>query len=422
MVDLIARAAGHLGLAPEGLAEALAEALARLDARIARQLDTITGHPAFRALEGAWRGLEWFIHETSEDPLLRVRVLNMARDELGPAADGGPARRWRQAPLARKLYFAPLRPEGVPFALVILDTAIEGGPAEMALLGNLARLSAACQAPLVANAGNGLFWGEDTAEFFAGGLFGEGQILAQRDPDWKALRKAPESAFVTLCLPKIRIRTEARPSAPPAWICAAFALGACIARSSSTYGLPGRCTGIEEGRFALDDAADPPVEHPIGDRRQADLARVGFTAVWWRVDTRVSAFLSGASLHDPPRHPDERQTAAARLRAQLPYLLPACRLGHYVMKMAAGWSGPQTGPQTDAGSFEAHVRAWLDALVEPNFRDRRADQRAAKPLRHAEFHLSPGSSIARLAIGLDHPTEIDDLTVDLEIPLLFPPH
>src|SRR4051812_42450264 len=59
---------------------------AEIDRALSAQLSAILHHPDFRRLEATWRGLTYLVMNTETDERLKLRVLNVGRPELGPAA------------------------------------------------------------------------------------------------------------------------------------------------------------------------------------------------------------------------------------------------------------------------------------------------------------------------------------------------
>ena len=59
---------------------------AALDRKLTEQLNQILHHPAFQELEGAWRGLHHLVNNTETDEMLKIRVMNISKKELGAHA------------------------------------------------------------------------------------------------------------------------------------------------------------------------------------------------------------------------------------------------------------------------------------------------------------------------------------------------
>jgi predicted component of type VI protein secretion system len=57
--------------------------IASLDQKISEQLNQVLHHPDFQQLEGAWRGLHYLVNNTETDEMLKIKVFNISKKELG---------------------------------------------------------------------------------------------------------------------------------------------------------------------------------------------------------------------------------------------------------------------------------------------------------------------------------------------------
>jgi len=57
--------------------------IAQLDKKLTEQINLILHHPDFQKLEGAWRGLSYLVNNTETDEMLKIRVFNISKNELG---------------------------------------------------------------------------------------------------------------------------------------------------------------------------------------------------------------------------------------------------------------------------------------------------------------------------------------------------
>jgi type VI secretion system protein ImpC len=57
--------------------------IAEIDAKLTEQINHIMHHEDFRKLEGAWRGLHHLVNNTETDEMLKIRVMNITKKELG---------------------------------------------------------------------------------------------------------------------------------------------------------------------------------------------------------------------------------------------------------------------------------------------------------------------------------------------------
>ena len=57
--------------------------IAELDKKLTEQINLILHHEDFQKLEGAWRGLHYLVNNTETDEMLKIRVMNISKKDLG---------------------------------------------------------------------------------------------------------------------------------------------------------------------------------------------------------------------------------------------------------------------------------------------------------------------------------------------------
>ena len=57
--------------------------IAEIDKKLSQQVNAILHHADFQQLESAWRGLHYMVNNTETDEMLKIRVMNMSKNELG---------------------------------------------------------------------------------------------------------------------------------------------------------------------------------------------------------------------------------------------------------------------------------------------------------------------------------------------------
>src|SRR5262247_3660340 len=57
--------------------------IAELDKKLTEQVNLILHHEEFQKLEGAWRGLSYLVNNTETDEMLKIRVMNVSKKDLG---------------------------------------------------------------------------------------------------------------------------------------------------------------------------------------------------------------------------------------------------------------------------------------------------------------------------------------------------
>jgi type VI secretion system protein ImpC len=181
-----------------------AELIARVDEATGAHMRAILHHPAFQAVEAAWRGLFLLTRRLDTDEGLQLFLLDASKEEL--AADLGAPEDLRTSGSYKLLVEQAVGTSGAAPWAVFVGNYTFGPTAEDALL--LARLGLVAQsagAPFVAAAESR--------------LFGCASLAAAPDPDdwqdsaspeawpvWEALRRAPQAAYLGLAAPRFLLR------------------------------------------------------------------------------------------------------------------------------------------------------------------------------------------------------------------------
>src|SRR5262245_39878080 len=57
--------------------------IAEIDKKLTDQVNLILHHERFQQVEGSWRGLNHLINNTETDEMLKIRVMNISKKDLG---------------------------------------------------------------------------------------------------------------------------------------------------------------------------------------------------------------------------------------------------------------------------------------------------------------------------------------------------
>src|SRR5436190_11223410 len=127
--------------------------IAEIDRKLSEQINLIIHHEDFKNLEGTWRGLHHLVNNTETDEMLKIRVLNISKNDLKKALKKFEGVAWDQSPLFKKLYDEEYStPGGAPYGCVIGDYYFDHSPEDVKMLGNICQISAAMHAPFIAGA------------------------------------------------------------------------------------------------------------------------------------------------------------------------------------------------------------------------------------------------------------------------------
>ena len=123
-------------------------------------------------------------------------------------------------------------------------------------------------------------------------------------------------------------------------------------------GLPVHNFYTDEGDIAM----KCPTEVPITDRREKELADLGFVPLVHCKDTDYAAFFSVQSAQKPKLYDTDSANANARLSTQIPYIMAVSRFAHYLKAMMRDKIGSFMS-RTDAEIF---LNRWITKYVVPD--------------------------------------------------------
>src|SRR5580693_5414564 len=135
--------------------------VAEIDRKLAEQINLIIHNTQFQALESSWRGLHYLINNTETDEMLKIKVFNISKKELGKTLKRYKGTAWDQSPIFKKMYeeeYGQLG--GEPYGCLVGDYYFDHSPPDVALLGGIAQVAAAAHAPFI-TAANSTLMGMD---------------------------------------------------------------------------------------------------------------------------------------------------------------------------------------------------------------------------------------------------------------------
>jgi type VI secretion system protein ImpC len=266
---------------------------------------------------------------------------------------------------------------------------------------------------------------------------------------WKSFRQSEDSRYVGLCLPHILMRmpygkagatvdafnyeegVDGTEHSKYLWGNAAWALGARLTNAFARYGWCASIRGVEGGglveglpthNFTTDDgdiALKCPTESPITDRREKELADLGFVPLVHCKNTDYAAFFSVQSAQKAKLYDKDAANANARLSTQLPYILAVSRFAHYLKAMMRD----KIGSFMSRKECENFLNQWILLYVVGND-EVSAEVKARRPLRDARIEVMevPGKPGAYRAIAFLKPHfQLDELSISLRLVADLPP-
>lgn len=418
--------------------------IAQIDKKLTEQINLVLHHPDFQKLEGTWRGLHYLVNNTETDEMLKIRVMNISKNELGKTLKKFKGTAWDQSPMFKKLYEEEYGQfGGEPFGCLMGDYHFDHSPQDVELLNQIAKISAASHAPFITGLAPSALqmdsWSELANPRDLTKIFSTPEYAA-----WRSLRESDDSKYIGMAMPRFLSRlpygaktdpveefdfeedTEAANSANYTWSNAAYAMATNINRSFKLYGWCSRIRGIESGgaveglpvhTFPTDDGGVDmkcPTEIAISDRREAELAKSGFMPLIHKKNSDFAAFIGAQSLHKPAEYDDPDATANANLAARLPYLFATCRFAHYLKCIVRD----KIGSFKERSDMERWLNDWILNYVDGDPANSSESTKAKKPLAAAEVVVeevegNPGYYSSKFFLRPHY--QLEGLTVSLRL-------
>jgi type VI secretion system protein ImpC len=421
--------------------------IAQIDALLSRQLNAVLHHEEFQRLEGSWRGLHYFVHQSETGQLLKVRVLNVPKKDLLRDMERAPE--FDQSALFKKVYEEEFGTfGGAPFGALIGDYEFGRHPQDIALLEKVSNVAAAAHAPFISAASPELLnWDNFTEMANPRDL---AKIFSTPDyAKWQSFRDSEDSRYVGLCLPHILMRLPYGPETTPVedfnfredvdgtdhskylWGNAAYAFGTRLTEAFAKHHWCAAIRGVEGGglvqglpthTFKTDDgdvALKCPTEIAITDRREKELSDLGLIPLVHCKNTDYAAFFGAQSAQKAKLYNTDAANANARLSTQIQYIMATSRFAHYLKAMMRD----KIGSFMSRADCETFLNKWIADYVTT---DPEANQetKAKRPLSDARIDVVEiaGKPGCYKAVAFLKPHfQLDELTVSLRLVAELPP-
>ena len=423
--------------------------IAAIDKKLSEQINLVLHHDDFQKLESAWRGLHHLVSHTETDEMLKIRVMNISKQDLGKTLKRYKGTNWDQSPLFKRLYEEEYGQfGGEPFGCLVGDYFFDQTAPDVELLGEMAKICAAGHAPFIAGAAPTVMqmdsWQELANPRDLTKIFTTPEYAA-----WRSLRESDDARYLGLAMPRFLARAPYGARTNPVeafdfeedtgsaehgrytWANAAYAMAVNINRSFKEYGWCSRIRGIESGgaveglpthSFPTDDGGVDmkcPTEIAISDRREAELAKNGFMPLVHRKNSDLAAFIGAQSLQKPAEYDDPDATANANLAARLPYLFATCRFAHYLKCIVRD----KIGGFKERADMQRWLQDWILNYVDGDPEHSSEDTKARKPLAAAEVIVeevegNPGYYTSKFFLRPHY--QLEGLTVSLRLVTKLP--
>ena len=418
--------------------------IAEIDKKLSEQVNAIMHNAEFQQLESAWRGLHYLVNNTETDEMLKIKVMNISKNDLGKTLKRYKGTAWDQSPIFKRIYEEEFGQfGGNPFGCLVGDYYFDQSPPDVELLGEMAKVSAAALAPFIAAASPTVMqmnsWQELANPRDLTKIFGTPEYAG-----WRSLRESDDSRYLALAMPRFLSRLPYGAKTSPVeefnfeeetgggdhskytWTNAAYAMATNITRSFKTYGWCSRIRGIESGgaveglpthTFPSDDGGVDmkcPTEIAISDRREAELAKNGFMPLVHRKNSDFAAFIGAQSLQKPAEYDDPDASANANLSTRLQYMFACCRFAHYLKCIGRD----KVGSFKERSDMEKWLNNWIMNYVDGDPANSSETVKAQKPLAAAEVTVeedpaNPGYYSSKFFLRPHY--QLEGLTVSLRL-------
>ncbi len=308
--------------------KSIATIIEQIDFKLTEQIKLILSHPEFQKLESSAR-MEHLVYNTETDEKLKIRFMNLSKDELRKNMKRYKGIAWDQSPMFKKLYEAEYgQLGGEPYGCIIADYYFDHTPPDVDLLGSIAKVAASAHAPFIAGASPSVLQMDSWQELANPRDLTKIVTQNLEYAPWNSLRKSEDSRYIGLTMPRFLSRLPYGAKTNPVdefdfeedadgadhskyvWSNAAYAMGVNINRSFKHYGWCTLIRGVESGgavenlpchTFPTDDGGVDmkcPTEIAISDRREAELAKNGFIPLIHRKNSDYAAFIGAQSLQN----------------------------------------------------------------------------------------------------------------------------
>lgn len=421
--------------------------IAAIDKVLSEQLSTVMHNESFQKLEASWRGLHYLVNKSETGTGLKIKMLNVNKKDLLKDFKG--AAEFDQSALFKKIYEEEYGTfGGAPFGAIIGDYEFGNHPEDLYMLEEVSHVAAAAHAPFLSAASAGMF-----------GLDSFTELSKPRDlakvfdstefAKWKSFRNSEDARYVGLTMPHVLGRLPYGANTVPVeafnfeedvsgkehnrylWVNAAYSLGTRMTEAFSKHGWCTAIRGVEGGgmveglpthTFTTDDgevALKCPTEIAITDRREKELADLGFIPLVHCKGTDYAAFFSTQSVQKPKQYDTDAANANSRLSTQLQYIMATSRFAHYLKSMARD----KIGSFMSKSECDSFLNRWIQNYVLVN--DNAGQEMKAKfPLREARVDVSevPGKPGYYRAVAFLRPHfQLEGLTASLRMVADLPP-
>lgn len=418
--------------------------IAQLDQLISAQVDEILHHEQFQSIESLWRSLHYLIERTDFRANNKIELLDVDKQALIDDFEDSPE--VTQSALYQHVYVNEYdTPGGEPFAALISPYEFTAGAMDVALLRNIAKVSAAAHCPFIGNVGAAFFGKHDMGEVVAINDI-ENYMERAEYIRWNAFRETEDARYVGLTLPKFLLRLPYGEDNPVRtfsyqeqvagenaskylWGASAFALAANMTRSFKKNGWCVNIRGPESGgkvsnlplhQYDIGQGLQTkiPSEVLLSETRELALAELGFIPLSYYKNSDYACFFSANSTQKPKYYDSADATANAIINARLPYIFLSARLAHYLKVLQR----ENIGSSKSRAELEAELNRWISSLV-TKMNNPGVELAATHPLKSAQIEvhaIAENPGFYRVSLHATPHFQIEGMDVKLSLVAQLP--
>ncbi|WP_421595390.1 type VI secretion system contractile sheath large subunit [Rahnella sp. PD4] len=385
--NLLTEVASGAVIVSNDLVGSIEARIAAIDELLSSQVSKIIQAPEFQRMESSWRGLHKLV-QSSVTENTKVRFFNCTKKEL--LRDFKSASDFDQSSLFKSIYESEYGTfGGDPYSAFVGDFEFDCMPEDVQLLEQISHVAAAAHAPFLSAANPGMF---------AMGSFSEmprprdlSKLFETSDyARWKSFRQSDDSRYVGLTLPRVIGRLpygaktvsidafnfeekidENNDGASYLWVNAAYDLAGRMVEAFEEYGWCAAIRGVEGGGLVKSLPAynyisqtgekimQCPTEVAISDRREKELAELGFIPLIYCKGTDYAAFFAVQSANKPRKYDSELANANAKLSSQLQYIMTTSRFAHYLKSIVRD----KVGSFMSKSECQNFLQNWINQYV-----------------------------------------------------------
>lgn len=388
-------------------------ALSEIQDRVNSQINAILHDPRFQAMERAWLGLNEIIERCDFRENIQVEILNATKDEL--VQDQLDSATPTDTALYHHVYTKDYGTYGgTPFALICANYTFGPNRVDIAFLKKCSAVAAMAHAPFIGNA-DPSFFQDDSLRGLPQIKDLESMFEGPEYKRWKRLRNSPNARYLGLCLPRFLLRKpygehgtvvrgfrfdEECELVPEhyLWGPASILFTCVVATSFAKYRWCPNIVGLASGgqvENLIHHSYETmgaircriPTEIQLTDKREYELSTAGFIGLVYRPSDRNAYFLSANSVQSEflPEGTEYSDDLALEhlIGSQLPHLLIATRIAHYVKVIQR----TNIGQWENRAKLEDGINKWLSRYV-VDMENPSPSVRARRPLRAARVDVS----------------------------------